>query len=56
MKVQVPAIMFSDRADAGRIPTALRLGAVDFFVRPVEDTEAPGQVHRALCAPAPYAA
>ena len=40
MKVQVPAIMFSDRADAGRILTALRLGAVDFFVRPVEDTEA----------------
>lgn len=40
MDVQVPVIMFSDLADADRIMTALRLGASDFFVRPVEDREA----------------
>lgn len=40
MNVQVPAIMFSDVADADRIMTALRLGATDFFVRPIEDSEA----------------
>lgn len=40
MDVQVPAIMFSDEADIERMMTALRLGASDFFVRPVEDTEA----------------
>jgi phosphoserine phosphatase RsbU/P len=40
MDVQVPAIMFSDVADADRIMTALRLGAIDFFVRPVEDPDA----------------
>ncbi len=40
MDVQVPAIMFSDVAEAGRMMTALRLGASDFFVRPVEDKEA----------------
>ena len=40
MDVQVPAIMFSDVADVDRMMTALRLGASDFFVRPVEDTEA----------------
>ncbi|MFV0478614.1 MAG: PP2C family protein-serine/threonine phosphatase [Parahaliea sp.] len=40
MNVQVPVIMLSDEADAGRIMKALRLGASDFFVRPVEDTEA----------------
>jgi len=40
MDVQVPVIMFSDVADADRMMTALRLGASDFFVRPVEDPEA----------------
>jgi len=40
MDVQVPAIMFSDLAEADRIMTALRLGASDFFVRPVEDVDA----------------
>lgn len=40
MDVQVPAIMLSDEAEAGRMMTALRLGAADFFVRPVEDREA----------------
>jgi len=40
MDVQVPAIMFSDEANVERMMTALRLGANDFFTRPVEDTEA----------------
>ncbi|MCB0256890.1 MAG: SpoIIE family protein phosphatase [Anaerolineae bacterium] len=40
MDVQVPAIMFSDVAEAQRITTALRLGASDFFVRPIEDVDA----------------
>ena len=40
MDVQVPAIMFSDVADAKRMMTALRLGASDFFLRPVEDKAA----------------
>ena len=40
MDAQVPAIMFSDVVDTERMTTALRLGASDFFVRPVEDTEA----------------
>jgi sigma-B regulation protein RsbU (phosphoserine phosphatase) len=40
MDAQVPAIMFSDVVDAERMMTALHLGASDFFVRPVEDTEA----------------
>jgi sigma-B regulation protein RsbU (phosphoserine phosphatase) len=40
MDVQVPVIMFSDVADVDRMMTALRLGASDFFVRPVEDPEA----------------
>ena len=40
MDVQVPAIMFSDVAETGRMMTALRLGASDFFLRPVEDKEA----------------
>ena len=40
MDVQVPAIMFSDVAEADRMMTALRLGASDFFLRPVEDKEA----------------
>ena len=40
MDVQVPAIMFSDEAESERMMTALRLGASDFFVRPVEDPQA----------------
>ncbi len=40
MEVQVPAIMFCDEADTELIITALRLGAVDFFLRPIEDTDA----------------
>ncbi len=40
MDAQVPAIMFSDVVDTQRMTTALRLGASDFFVRPVDDTEA----------------
>lgn len=40
MDIQVPAIMLSSEADAGRIMTALRLGASDFFVHPVEDEDA----------------
>ncbi len=37
---QVPVIMFGDVVDAQRMMTALHLGASDFFLRPVEDTEA----------------
>jgi sigma-B regulation protein RsbU (phosphoserine phosphatase) len=40
MNIQVPVIMFSDTAELERMTTALRLGASDFFVRPVEDVEA----------------
>jgi sigma-B regulation protein RsbU (phosphoserine phosphatase) len=40
MDVQVPAIMFSDVVDADRMMTALRLGASDFFLRPLEDKAA----------------
>ncbi len=40
MDIQVPAIMFSDEMDADRMMTALRLGANDFFVRPIVDTDA----------------
>lgn len=40
MDVQVPVIMFCDVADANRMMTALRLGASDFFLRPVEDRDA----------------
>jgi phosphoserine phosphatase RsbU/P len=40
MDVQVPLIMMCDVAEADRITTALRLGASDFFVRPVEDSAA----------------
>ncbi|TXS92692.1 SpoIIE family protein phosphatase [Parahaliea maris] len=40
MDIQVPAIMLSDHAEAAQIMTALRLGASDFFVRPVEDANA----------------
>jgi len=38
--VQVPVIMFCDVADPDRMMTALRLGASDFFLRPIEDTTA----------------
>ena len=38
--VQVPVILFSDDGAAERIVTALRLGASDFFTRPVEDEAA----------------
>ena len=40
MDIQAPAIMLSDRAEVISIMTALRLGATDFFMRPIEDTEA----------------
>ena len=40
MNVQVPVILFSDEGEAERIVTALRLGASDFFTRPVEDVDA----------------
>jgi len=40
MDIQVPAIMFSDVAETDRMMTALRLGASDFFLRPVEDPDA----------------
>lgn len=39
MDVQVPAIMLSDVAEADRMMTALRLGASDFFVRPLENNK-----------------
>lgn len=37
MDVQVPVIMFGDVADETHMLTALRLGAHDFILRPVED-------------------
>lgn len=40
MDVQVPAVMLSDVVDANRMMTALRLGASDFFVRPIDDVDA----------------
>ncbi|MEQ9462400.1 MAG: SpoIIE family protein phosphatase [Haliea sp.] len=40
LDLQIPAIIISDRAEVDRMMTALRLGASDFFVRPIEDTEA----------------
>ncbi|MBT4521591.1 MAG: SpoIIE family protein phosphatase [Halieaceae bacterium] len=40
MDVQVPAIMLSDTAEAELMMTALRLGASDFFVLPIEDADA----------------
>jgi phosphoserine phosphatase RsbU/P len=40
MDVQVPVIMLSDVADSDRMMTALRLGASDFFLRPIEDKSA----------------
>jgi sigma-B regulation protein RsbU (phosphoserine phosphatase) len=43
MEIQVPCIMFSDRAELDRMMTALRLGASDFFVRPVDDVDALGK-------------
>ncbi len=45
MDVQVPTIMLSDKADAERMMTALRLGVSAFFVRPVEDA---GALFRAI--------
>ena len=39
MEIQVPCIMFSDRAKVDRMMTALRLGASDFFVHPVDDVD-----------------
>lgn len=38
--VQVPVILFSEDGAAERIVTALRMGASDFFTRPVEDEAA----------------
>jgi sigma-B regulation protein RsbU (phosphoserine phosphatase) len=43
MDIRVPSIMFSDTFDADRMMTALRLGASDFFVRPLDDTAALGK-------------
>lgn len=40
MNVVVPVIMFSDEASAENMMAALRLGASDFFHRPVDDPEA----------------
>ncbi len=40
MDVQVPAIVFSEVADFDHMMTALRLGAHDFFPRPVTDRDA----------------
>lgn len=38
--VQVPVILLCDVADPERMMTALRLGASDFFLRPIEDKSA----------------
>jgi phosphoserine phosphatase RsbU/P len=43
MNIEVPAIMFSDTAELDKMMRALRLGASDFFTRPVEDVEALGK-------------
>lgn len=40
MDVQIPVILFSDEAEASRMMRALRFGASDFFVRPVDDIDA----------------
>ena len=40
MEAQIPVILFSDQADTERIMRALRVGASDFFVRPVDDVQA----------------
>lgn len=45
MQVEVPVIMLSDTADVDLIMTALRLGASDYFQRPLEDNEA---LHRSI--------
>lgn len=38
--LQIPTVIVSDHAEVERMMTALRLGASDFFERPVEDLEA----------------
>lgn len=38
--MQVPTVIISDQAEVDRMMTALRLGASDFFVRPVDDLQA----------------
>ena len=38
--LQIPTIIISDRAEVERMMTALRLGASDFFQRPVDDLAA----------------
>lgn len=45
MQVQVPSIMLSDTADVKMITLALRLGASDYFQRPLED---PGALFRSI--------
>ncbi|PLW82860.1 response regulator receiver protein [Kineobactrum sediminis] len=40
LDLQIPAIVLSDTADVDKMMTALRLGASDFFVRPIEDWDA----------------
>lgn len=40
MDVQVPVIMVSDEVSVPAMKTALRLGASDFFARPVKDAQA----------------
>lgn len=40
LDLQIPAIVLSDTAEAEKMMTALRLGASDFFVRPIEDWDA----------------
>jgi len=40
MDVQVPVIMFCDTAEVEPMMTALRLGAADFFLRPLQDENA----------------
>ena len=40
MDMHVPSIMLASKVDADSVATALRLGAIDFFVRPLRDAEA----------------
>lgn len=40
LNLQIPAIIISDKAEVDKMMAALRLGASDFFVRPIEDHEA----------------
>ena len=40
MDVQIPVILISDEAQADRMMRALRVGASDFFVRPIADVDA----------------